>query len=65
MFIADSLFVKQVLRNHDLLIVLLTKDKYLTLRLTFPRFLTLNYEQRKKASSQTTNKTNLITKTKK
>ena len=53
MFIADSLFVKQVLRNHDLLIVLLTKDKYLTLRLTFPRFLTLIFGSRKKTDPQT------------
>ena len=46
MFVADFLCVNYVFRNADLLSVVLTKDKYLTSRLTFTHFLTLNYEHR-------------------
>ena len=63
MFIADFLFVKQVLKIGYLLMFMLMKDKLLTFHLTFSRFLTLNYERRLKRGSRT-NKNELV-KTKK
>ena len=48
MFVADFLYVNYVFRNGVLLIIMLTKDKYLTSRLTSSHFLTLNYERRLK-----------------
>ena len=62
MFAADFLYVNDVFKISILLIILLMKDKYLTSRLTFIRFLTLSFGSRKKAGPQ--NKTG-ITKTKK
>ena len=62
MFIADYLYVNQVLRSDVLLSIMLTKDKKLTTNLTSARFLTLNYASRKKDGP--TNKT-VKTKTKK
>ncbi len=53
MFIADFLFVKQVLRIGYLLMFMLTKDKLLTFHLTFGHFLTLIIERRKKTGPQT------------
>ena len=52
MFAADFLYVNDVFKICVLLIVLLTKDKYLTSHLTLSRFLTLNYERRLKRGSQ-------------
>ena len=49
MFIADYLYVNQVLRSDVLLSIMLTKDKKLTTNLTSARFLTLKYASRKKA----------------
>ncbi len=49
MFIADYLYVNQVLRSDVLLSIMLMKDKKLTTNLTSARFLTLNYASRKKA----------------
>ena len=46
MFVADFLYVNYVFRNGVLLSIMLTKDKYLTFRLTSDDFLTLNYESR-------------------
>ena len=46
MFVADFLYVNYVFRNGVLLSIMLTKDKYLTSRLTSSHFLTLNYERR-------------------
>ena len=55
MFIADYLYVSQLLKYSVLLSVMLTKDKKLTNNLTSALFLTLSYEGRKKDGS--TNKT--------
>jgi hypothetical protein len=52
MFAADFLYVNDVFKISVLLIVLLMKDKYLTSRLTFSRFLTLSYGSRKKTVPQ-------------
>ena len=51
MFVADFLYVNHIKNSSILLSIMLTKDKYLTSRLTFAHFLTLNYERRKKTGS--------------
>ncbi len=51
MFVADYLYVNQVLRISILLSIMLTKDKILTTNLTSARFLTLKYASRKKDGS--------------
>lgn len=55
MFIADFLYVNYIFKNSYLLSIMLTKDKYLTSRLTSRHFLTLNYEHRE--TTVVTNKT--------
>ena len=55
MFVADFLYVNYVFKNSQLLMIMLTKDKYLTTHLTSSHFLTHIFGRRKKTGSQNKN----------